>query len=151
MNRLFDRLGALIRTLYGNSFVRFAAVGGIATAINYATYVLIVSRCEALQLTAVYIPTLAYIGAFGVSVVCNFILSNYFTFGTKPTWARAGKFLTAHLVNLFNELVLLNLWLWIGVPKLYAPLCVFVIAFPINYFMVRYALRGRAHRDGERA
>lgn len=138
-----NRLACLVRTLYRSSFVRFAAVGGIATAINYATYVLIVSRCEALDLTADYIPTLAYIGAFAVSIICNFILSNYFTFGTKPTWARAGKFLTAHLVNLFNELVLLNLWLWIGVGKLYAPLCVFAVAFPLNYFMVRFALRGR--------
>lgn len=149
MNRLIDRLTRLIRTLYANSFVRFAAVGGIATAINYVTYVLIVSRCETLGLTAAYIPTLAYIGAFCVSIVCNFFLSNYFTFGTKPTWVRAGKFLTAHLVNLFNELVLLNLWLWIGVPKLYAPLCVFVVAFPVNYFMVRFALRGRLRGEGK--
>lgn len=55
------------------------------------------------------------------------------------------KFLTAHLINLFNELVLLEIWLWVGVPKLYAPLCVFVVAFPVNYFMVRFALRGKLH------
>lgn len=49
------------------------------------------------------------------------------------------------MINLFNELVLLEIWLWVGVPKLYAPLCVFVVAFPVNYFMVRFALRGKLH------
>lgn len=138
-----NRLVTLIRTLYRSSFVRFAAVGGIATAINYATYVLLVSRFDNLY------PSLAYIAAFCVSICCNFVLSSYFTFGVKPSWARAAKFLTAHLINLFNELVLLELWLWIGVPKLYAPLCVFVVAFPINYFMVRFALRGKAGPAGK--
>jgi putative flippase GtrA len=53
------------------------------------------------------------------------------------------RFLTAHLINLVNELVLLEIWLWAGVPKLYAPLCVFLVAFPVNFLMVRFALRGR--------
>ena len=56
---------------------------------------------------------------------------------------RAVRFLTAHLINLVNELVLLEIWLWAGVPKLYAPLCVFLVAFPVNFLMVRFALRGR--------
>ena len=42
-----------------------------------------------------------------------------------------------------RSLVLLEIWLWAGVPKLYAPLCVFLVAFPVNFLMVRFALRGR--------
>ena len=53
------------------------------------------------------------------------------------------RFLTAHLINLVNELVLLEIWLWAGVPKLYAPLCVFLVAFPVIFLMVRLAVRGR--------
>lgn len=132
-----NKAAALIRRLYGNPFLRFAAVGGIATAVNYGTYVALVGNFDGLY------PALAYILAFCASIVCNFVLSSYFTFRVKPSWGRAAKFLTAHLVNLFNELVLLELWLWAGVPKLYAPLCVFLVAFPVNYFMVRFALRGR--------
>ena len=60
-----------------------------------------------------------------------------------PSARRAVRFLTAHLINLVNELVLLEIWLWAGVPKLYAPLCVFLVAFPVNFLMVRFALRGR--------
>ena len=78
-----------------------------------------------------------------VSIVCNFLLSSCFTFRVRPSARRAVRFLTAHLINLVNELVLLELWLWAGVPKLYAPLCVFLVAFPVNFLMVRFALRGR--------
>lgn len=136
-----NRLTELIRRLYNSSFVRFAAVGAIATGVNYATYTLLVLHFDDMW------PEVAYIAAFCVSVTCNFILSSYFTFGVDPTWKRAAKFLTAHLINLANELLLLRLWIWIGIPKLYAPLLVFVIAFPVNYLMVRFALRGRtSHR-----
>ena len=134
-----NRLCALVRKLYGHSFVRFAAVGGVATAVNYGTYVILIHNFDNLY------PAIAYVLAFCVSIACNFVLSSYFTFGVNPTRARAVKFLTAHLINLFNELVLLEIWLWVGVPKLYAPLCVFVVAFPVNYFMVRFALRGKSH------
>ena len=88
-------------------------------------------------------PALAYFCAFCVSIVCNFLLSSYFTFRVRPSARRAVRFLTAHLINLVNELVLLEIWLWAGVPKLYAPLCVFLVAFPVNFLMVRFALRGR--------
>lgn len=138
-----NRLTGLIRKLYASSFVRFAAVGAVATGINYAVYATLVSRFDTLY------PAVAYIAAFCVSIVCNFLLSSYFTFGVRPSWARAAKFLTAHLLNLVNELVLLEIWLWAGVPKLFAPLCVFVVAFPVNYFMVRFALRGRLRRSTE--
>ena len=88
-------------------------------------------------------PAVAYVCAFCVSIVCNFVLSSYFTFRVRPSVHRAVRFLAAHLINLVNELVLLEVWLWAGVPKLYAPLCVFLVAFPVNFLMVRFALRGR--------
>lgn len=133
-----SRVEAALRSLYESAFVRFAVVGGIATGVNYATYVVLVRHFDDLP------PVAAYICAFCVSIICNFMLSSWFTFRVRPSWMRAVKFLTAHLINLVNELVLLEIWLWAGVPKLYAPLCVFVVAFPINFLMVRFALRGRS-------
>lgn len=139
---MINKLRTLICRLYKSPFVRFAFVGGTATGINYGTYLVLNWNFEDIN------ATLAYVLAFCVSIVCNFILSSYFTFRVNPSWPRALKFLTAHLVNLVNELLLLNLWLWIGVPQLYAPLPVFVVAFPINFLMVRFALHGR-HRTPE--
>lgn len=138
-----DKLGILICRLYKSPFVRFAFVGGVATGINYGTYVLLNWKFPHIN------ATLAYLLAFCVSIICNYILSSYFTFRVKPSAPRAMKFLTAHLINLVNELLLLNLWLWLGVPKIYAPLPVFVVAFPINFFMVRFALRGRLRSTRE--
>ena len=114
----------MLRRLYESPFVRFAVVGGVATAVNYAVYVVLVRCFDDLW------PALAYFCAFCVSIVCNFLLSSYFTFRVRPSARRAVRFLTAHLINLVNELVLLEIWLWAGVPKLYAPLCVFLVAFP---------------------
>ena len=131
-----NRVAVLLRALYESSFVRFAAVGGVATAVNYATYVVLVRSFDDLH------PAVAYLCAFCVSIVCNFLLSSYFTFRVRPSVRRAVRFLAAHLSNLVNELVLLEIWLWAGVPKLYAPLCVFLVAFPINFLMVRFALHG---------
>ena len=132
-----SRVQTLIRSLYESAFVRFAAVGAVATGVNYVTYVVLVRHFDSLP------PAVAYVCAFCVSIVCNFLLSSYFTFRVRPSAARAVKFLAAHLINLFNELALLEIWLWAGVEKLYAPLCVFVVAFPVNFLMVRFALRGR--------
>ena len=109
----------MLRRLYESPFVRFAVVGGVATAVNYAVYVVLVRCFDDLW------PALAYFCAFCVSIVCNFLLSSYFTFRVRPSARRAVRFLTA------------------GVPKLYAPLCVFLVAFPVNFLMVRFALRGR--------
>ena len=132
-----NRVAVLLRALYESSFVRFAAVGGVATAVNYATYVVLVRSFDDLH------PAVAYLCAFCVSIVCNFLLSSYFTLRVRPSARRAVRVLAAHLINLVNELVLLEIWLWAGVPKLYAPLCVFLVAFPVNFLMVRFALRGR--------
>ena len=82
----------MLRRLYESPFVRFAVVGGVATAVNYAVYVVLVRCFDDLW------PALAYFCAFCVSIVCNFLLSSYFTF---------------------------------------------LVAFPVNFLMVRFALRGR--------
>lgn len=135
-----NRIRTGLRSLCGSAFVRFAAVGCIATAVNYATYAVLVRHLDNLP------PAAAYVCAFCVSIVCNYLLSSYFTFRVKPSPARAAKFLAAHLLNLLNELALLEIWLWAGVPKLFAPLCVFAVAFPVSFLMVRFALRGRLRR-----
>lgn len=69
----------MLRRLYESPFVRFAVVGGVATAVNYAVYVVLVRCFDNLW------PALAYFCAFCVSIVCNFLLSSYFTFRVRPS------------------------------------------------------------------
>ena len=58
-----NKVAVLLRALYESSFVRFAAVGGVATAVNYATYVVLVRSFDDLH------PAVAYLCAFCVSIV----------------------------------------------------------------------------------
>lgn len=129
-----NKLKHLTEKLFSYPFVRFIFVGSISTGINYAVY-----------LTCIFFnfqPNWAYLSAFGISIICNYFLSSYFTFQVKPQVQRAIKFLGAHLINLVNEMILLNICLYYGIDKFIAPLVVFMIAFPLNFFIVRYALKG---------
>ena len=128
------KIKQLLEKLFSYALVRFIFVGGIATAVNFSIYY-----------PLVYIntnPTLAYLLAFSVSIICNYFLSSHFTFRVKPELKRAIQFLGAHLINLGNELIILNILIHFGINKYYAPLLVLAIAFPLNFLIVRYALKG---------
>ena len=68
----------MLRRLYESPFVRFAVVGGVATAVNYAVYVVLVRCFDDLW------PALAYFCAFCVSIVCNFCCRAISPFGYGP-------------------------------------------------------------------
>lgn len=116
-------------------FVRFVIVGGIATIIHYSIYYL-------LQLTNIQF-NLAYTIGYIVSFIFNFIASNYFTFKTDVSVRKGAKFTLAHIINYFIQIVLLNIYIFIGIPKVIAPIFVFVVAVPVNFIMVRFALKGK--------
>ena len=52
-----------------------------------------------------------YYVAFGIGFVCemipNYFFSNWYTFGTRPSWKNAGGFLLARSVNLVIQFALL--------------------------------------------
>src|SRR5690606_31250434 len=100
-----DKIREVIERLLKYSFVRFIFVGGTATVVNYSVYLTFVSVNVN--------PNIAYLCAFAVSIVCNYFLSSYFTFRVKPSVKRAIQFLGAHLINLVNEMLLLNLFLYL--------------------------------------
>lgn len=118
-----------------HEIVRFMFVGGMAAIIHYGLYILLLSLIDEQY-------NLSYIISFAVSLVCNFYGSNYITFNTKPTLKRAIKFGLSHGINFFNHLLLLNLFVWLGINVKFAPILVFTIAFPINFILVRYSLKG---------
>lgn len=127
----------VLEKLKGNSklaqFLRFVLVGGTATVIHYTIYL-------ALGKIGVLLNIAYTIGYFS-SFIFNFYASNYFTFKAKPS-ARGGiRFMGAHIVNYLLQIVLLNLYLRIGVPQVVAPVGVFAIAIPINFILVRIALK----------
>jgi len=111
---------------------RFIIVGCIATAVHYGIY---------LVLCFVFVPWLAYSIGFALSFALNFYLSNVFTFRTRPTMRGGLGFGLSHLINYLMHIVLLQLFLSIGLTETIAPLAVFSIVIPVNFLLVRTALK----------
>ena len=101
-------------------FVRFVMVGIFATALHYGLYFV---------LQWVINVNIAYTLGYALSFIANFYLTAYFTFGRKPSWRKAFGFGGAHLCSYLLHMGLLNLSLWMGIPKPLAPIPVFAIAF----------------------
>lgn len=114
-------------------FVRFVLVGGMATVIHYAIYLILNKKGVPINI--------AYTMGYSLSFIFNFFASNYFTFKAKPTAKGGVGFLGAHLFNYFLQVILLNTYLFVGIPESIAPIGVFIIAIPTNFVLVRLALK----------
>lgn len=114
--------------------IRFGIVGIIATIIHYGIY---------LTLNLIIVSWIAYSIGYGTSFLCNFYLSNKFTFKTKPTIKKGIGFGLSHFINYVLQVILLSIFIKLGIPDKYAPLPVFCIAVPINFLMVRFVLKSK--------
>lgn len=112
---------------------RFILVGGIATILHYGIYL-------GLNILGVSL-NIAYTLGYGLSFIFNYIASNYFTFNTTPNTKSGVKFIGAHCCNYLLQVVLLNIYIHIGIPQAIAPIGVFAIAIPVNFILVRIALK----------
>lgn len=111
--------------------IRFGIVGVLATIIQYLVYVMLYN----------FIGTnIAFTLGYIISLIFNFILSNYFTFKTNPNKEKGIKFLLAHGFNYGLQMVLLNLFNMVGVHKAISPFLVYCISIPVNFLLVRKAL-----------
>lgn len=115
-----------------SEFLRFVVVGIIATAIHYIIY----------WILSFYIHyNVAYTIGYGLSFICNFFLTAYFTFQQKATVKKGIGFGFSHLCNYLIQISLLNLFMYIGIDKGFAPLFVFAIAVPINFLLLRFVFK----------
>lgn len=120
--------------------VRFAMVGGLATALHYGLYLLLRPFMAA---------QVAYTIGYVLSFLLNFLLTARFTFRTAPSWRRLAGMCGAHAVNYILHIVLLSLFLWLGMDARLAPVPVFAIAIPVNFLLVRHVFGGgRGGRRG---
>lgn len=115
--------------------VRFILVGVLATGVHYGLYLVLSPWLDL---------NIAYAIGYALSFVMNYYLSNYFTFKTKPDVKKGAGFIVSHLINYGLHVTLFNSFLWLGVSKSLAPLPVYAIAIPINFLLVRLALKGKA-------
>jgi putative flippase GtrA len=107
--------------------IRFALVGGVATAVQYLVLVLLV------QGTGMW-PTVASGIGFAVSACGNYLLNYYFTFRSRTQHGPAvAKFLVLAGVGLLLNSVLMQVLLAAGWHYLAAQVCATVVVFLWNF------------------
>lgn len=118
-----------------SEIIRFGMVGGFATALQYGMYVVF---ADAVGLTAVVSTIISY----AISFIFNFILSNLFTFHTRPNALKGLGFLASHAINMGLQVGLVAVFN-IFLDKTLALLPAMVICVPVNYLLVRFALTNK--------
>lgn len=113
-------------------FIRFGMVGILATLLHYGIYYILQRYINV---------NVAYTAGYAFSFIANFYLTSYFTFGTPPSWKKLIGMGGAHAVNYLLHISLLNIFLWIGISKTWAPIPVFAIAIPVNFLLVRFVFK----------
>lgn len=115
-----------------DEIIRFGIVGVAATLLQYGCYLLFL-----LWLMPALANTLAYL----VSFAFNYIASTRFTFRVKATTKRGMGFALSHLVNYTMQTLLLQVFLFVGMPKQWVLIPVFCVCVPVNFLLVRFFLR----------
>lgn len=146
INRLTDKVDSRLGKGTGEKLgevVRFGIVGVTATLLQYAIYWALIqfigddtpsSRQHLLTSVAM---TVGYL----LSFVFNFFASTRFTFRVKANAKRGAGFVFSHCVNYFLQMLTLNFFLWVGVPKALAPIPMFCVCVPVNFLLVRFFLK----------
>lgn len=139
---IIDRLTADKRQKLGE-VVRFGIVGVTATLLQYGIYYGLIHFISDDMPPAKqhFWATVAMTVGYIISFIFNFFASTRFTFRVKANAKRGAGFVFSHCVNYFLQMVTLNFFLWLGVPKSLAPIPMFCICVPVNFILVRFFLK----------
>ncbi len=112
---------------------RFVIVGGIATAVLYATYWLALRMLQ---------PSWAYSLAYFCAFVVNYLLTTSFTFKVDKSVKNGMGFVVSNVINYLVSMALLNIFLWIGLSETVAPIPTIFLATISNFLIVRRVMNG---------
>ena len=111
----------------------FGIVGSSAMAIHYGIYYMLLP----------FLPVnVSFSLGYFVSFLYNYIMTSYFTFKVKPSMSRFFRFAASHGTNYLLQILLLNFFIHVaGLNEKMAPVPVYAISVPLNYLMVRLAMK----------
>lgn len=113
--------------------VLFGIVGSTAMAIHYGIYYVLLP----------FLPVnVAFSLGYFISFLYNFTMTSYFTFKVKPSVGRFFRFAASHGTNYLLQILLLNFFIHVmGLGEKMAPVPVYAISVPVNYMLVRLAMK----------
>lgn len=112
--------------------IRFGIVGVLATLLQYAIYWVLIHWLA---------PTISMTIGYTISFAFNFVASTRYTFRVEASAKRGAGFALSHAVNYVLQMLMLNLAIWLGVSKQWAPIPMFCVCVPVNFLLVRFFLK----------
>lgn len=112
--------------------VRYGFVGCVAVGIQYGAYCILLYF-----LSHNWSYTLSYMISFFV----NYLLTTSYTFRTNKTIHNYLGFVACHVINYLLQIILLNVFIYWGVPKQIAPIPVLGTCVPTNFLLVRWVMK----------
>lgn len=129
------KMQQLVRRFLRPEVFRYIITGAFATVLQYTFYVILV---KAAAMSAEY----AAVGSYCISLCANFVLSNFFTFRTRPNARKAASFLTSHMINLGLQTLLVAIFARF-MDESMALLPAMAICIPINFCLVSFSLTSK--------
>lgn len=118
------------------SVVRFVLVGAFGTGLQYGIYYLLLDFFQSQWAEVAILPSLAFTIGFVMEMICNYFLTSFYTFKTRPSWKNAGGFLFGRAINYVIQLLLLNFLIWLHLSEELAGIAAIALAGIINYFVL---------------
>ena len=132
------------------SAVRFAVVGTTGMFLQtwfFELFLLAFKVPEEIKTGILYYT--AFVLGYLVEMGINYLLLNWYTFGTRPSWKNAGGFLIARAVNLPIQLGLLPLCIALlpNLSNVYISYVVIFIGGCINYLICLLFFKYKKHEN----
>lgn len=129
------QMGSPISKVRLMEIMLFGIVGSIAMVIHYGIYYILMS----------FMPVnVAFSIGYFISFLYNFTMTSHFTFRVKPSMGKFLRFAASHGINYLLQVLLLNFFIYVmGLNAKMAPAPVYAISIPVNYMLVRFAMKGR--------
>ena len=132
------------------SAVRFTVVGTVGMFLQtwfFQLFLLAFRVPEEIKTGVLYYT--AFVLGYLVEMVNNYLLLNWYTFRTRPSWKNAGGFLIARAINLPIQLGLLPLCIALmpNLSNVYISYVVIFIGGCINYVICLLFFKNKKHEN----
>lgn len=112
--------------------IRFIITGVVSTLTTYLVYWVLLPILN---------HSIAFLVGYLVAVIVNYIMTTSFTFKVKATKKNGLGFIVSNIINFVLSEAFLNLFIYLGVSKQWAPIPMYAVCIPINFLIVRYVMK----------